>query len=183
MPKPLTSESLNKLLDAFSTDEDESAFAYTKLRDSLVRYFNLKGVSESDESADETLDRMAEKIKQGVKIDNLNGFAFGIAKYVFLEGIRSAEVHSRAVDSYHLKSGVPDNFGEKDHFELHRECFQGLYADEQELLLSYFQDLPADELFENRQKLADREKISLNALRNRVSRLRQHLEDCLNKIK
>jgi DNA-directed RNA polymerase specialized sigma24 family protein len=182
MPKPLTSESLKKLLDAFSSDKDEAAVAYTKLRDSLVRYFQLKGISEADEAADETIDRVAEKIKQGINIDNLNGFAFGIAKFIFLEKLRSAQIHSRAVEKFYPKVGVSGNLGEADHLEPLRNCFGSLYADEQKLLLGYFEDLSADELFETRRKLAEREKISLNALRNRVSRLRKYLEDCLNKI-
>ncbi len=117
MPEPLTSESLAELLKAFSSNEDKAAFAYTKLRDSLVRYFQLKGISEADEAADETLDRLAEKIKQGVKIDNPSGFAFGIAKFIFLEKIRAAQTHLRAVDSFSVKTEADSDLGNTDHLE------------------------------------------------------------------
>ncbi|MEP6902473.1 MAG: hypothetical protein ABJA66_12030 [Actinomycetota bacterium] len=182
MPKSLTSESLTKLLSAFSADEAEAALAYTKLRDSLVRYFQIKGIHEADEAADETIDRVANKITQNTQIEDLTKYAFGVAKNIFLEKLRLAQIRTRANDEFYLKNGKSRNFGETDHLDPLRECFKSLYEDEQKLLLSYFEDLPSDELFENRQQLADRQEISLNVLRNRVSRLRRHLENCLNKM-
>lgn len=179
MPKPLTSVSFAKLLKAFSSDETKAALAYTKLRDSLVRYFQIKGISDADEAADATIDRVADKLSQNTNIEDLTKYAFGVAKNVFLERLRSAQIHSRAVDKFYLKTSNFKNLNENHHLEAFRECFKNLYSDEQELLINYFADLPADELFENRQNLADRQRISLNALRIRVTRLRKLLEDCL----
>ncbi len=179
---PLTSESLTKLLSTLSSDETAAAIAYTKLRDALVRYFQIKGILEADEAADETIDRLANKINQNNQIEDLTKYAFGVAKNVFLEKLRLTQIRTRATDGYYLKNVKHQNFGETDHLEPLRKCFKSLYEDEQKLLLSYFEDLPADELFENRRQLAERERVSINVLRNRVSRLRKHLEDCLNKI-
>ena len=180
MPKSLTSESLSKLLSAFSNDEAGAALAYTKLRDSLVRYFNLKGISEADEAADSTIDRVADKIAQNTKIEDITKFAFGVARNVYLERLRAVQVHSRAAEKIYSETKLFENPDDNDHFESLRECFKSLYRDEQKLLLEYFADLPANELFENRQKLAEREGVSLNALRIRVNRLRKLLEACLN---
>jgi DNA-directed RNA polymerase specialized sigma24 family protein len=182
MPKSLTSESLAKLLKTFSLDETEAAFAYTKLHDSLVRYFRLKGIADADEAADATIDRVADKINQNTKIEDLTKYAFGVAKNIFLERLRSAQIRTRANDEFYLKSGAFQNFEEPDRFDSLRQCFGSLYEDEQKLLLSYFADLSGAELFENRQKLAERQKITLNTLRNRVSRLRKLLEDCVREI-
>ncbi len=183
MPKSLTAESLKKLLAAFSPDEAESAAAYTLLCDSLVRFFQLKGISDADKAADETIDRVAEKINQDASIEDLRKFAFGVARFVFLERLRREQRRSRAVDAFYLTDSATKEFGESAEIENFRECFNNLYDHERRLLLGYFQDLPADELFEQRRVLAERENIELNALRNRVSRLRKRLEECLGKRK
>jgi DNA-directed RNA polymerase specialized sigma24 family protein len=183
MPKDLTSESFKKLLNAFSVDETEAARLYTNLRDSLIRFFLLKGISEGDEAADETIDRIAEKISQDTEIKDLRKYAFGVARFVCLERVRREQTRARAIDAFYLKDSASKEFGDSDELETFRECFKNLYDHERELLLMYFEDLPAAVLFEKRQNLAKREKIELNALRNRISRLRKRLEDCLGKQK
>jgi DNA-directed RNA polymerase specialized sigma24 family protein len=183
MPKSLTSESLKKLLEAFSADETEASRLYTKLCAALVRFFHLKGVTDADKSADDTIDRVADKINQGAKVEDLRKFAFGVARFVYLENLRREEAATRAASEFYLKDSATAEFEESDHLETFRECFKNLYDHERKLLLDYFQDLPPDELFKNRQKLAERERIELNALRNKVSRLRKRLEECLGKKK
>lgn len=183
MPKDLTSESLKKLLGALSGDEAEAAQLYTNLRGSLVRFFQLKGISEADKAADETIDRAANKINEGAEIEDLTKFAFGVARFVFLESLRREQSRARAVNEFYLKDSASVEFEESNEIEAFRECFKKLYDHERELLLRYFEDLPADELFARRQQLAERERIEMNTLRNRISRLRKRLEDCIGKQK
>jgi DNA-directed RNA polymerase specialized sigma24 family protein len=183
MPIPLTSESLRKLLEALSENEPEAVARFKKLNDSLIRFFELKGVSDADKAADETIDRVAEKLNQDTRIEDLKKFAFGVARFVYLERLRREQTHLRAVEAFYLKSSDSNGFGESDPTENFRECFNALYEHERELILRYFADLPANELFESRQRLAQREEIDLNALRNRISRLRRRLEDCLGRRK
>lgn len=179
MPKDLTSESLKKLLLALSEDEHEAAHLYTRLRDSLVRFFQIKGITDGDAAADETLDRVAEKINLGSEIEDLKSFAFGVARFVALEVLRRERSRASAADSFYLKDSGTDEFHQTDAVAHLRECFKELYPRERELLVKYFEDLAADELSESRLKLARDEGVSLNALRNRISRLRKRLEDCL----
>lgn len=183
MPKSLTSDSFAKLLKAFSDDEAEASRLYTNLRDSLIRFFQLRGISDPDKAADDTIDRIAEKLGQNTQIEDLRKFAFGVARFIYLEKLRKEQSRLQAVDAFFLRNSGSKEFGASDEIETFRECFKKLYDHERELLLRYFEDLSADELFEVRQKLAASEKIELNTLRNRVSRLRKRLEDCLGKKK
>ena len=183
MPKDLTSVSFAKLLKALSSDEAEAAQLYTKLHASLVRYFELKGISAPDKAADETIDRVPERINQNTKKEDIRYIAFSVAKFVFLEKIRKEQKRMRADEGFYQKTDTIKYLDEKDEFEPLRQCFKSLYEHERELLVSYFADLAADDLSVHRQKLADREGIDLNALRNRVSRLRKRLEDCVGKVK
>ena len=178
MPKDLTSESFAKLLKALSSNGAEAAGLYTKLHKSLVRFFQLKGISEPDKAADETIDRVAEKINSQ-EVGNLKGYAFGVAKFVYLEKLRREQIGQRVVGGFYMKTAAYQKQGEHDEFEPLRECFGKLYKTERELLVSYFADLAADELSAHRQKMAERAEIDLNALRNRVSRLRRRLEECI----
>jgi len=182
MPRTLTSESFAKLLKTLSSNEAEAAVVYTDLHTSLVRYFQLKGISEPDKAADETIDRVAEKINQENEIKDLIKYTFGVAKFVYLEKLRREKIGLHAADGFYLKTDASKEFGKNDEFEPHRKCFENLYEHEQEFLSAYFEDLPFDQLFENRQKMADRENVSLNALRIRVLRIRKRLEDCLRGI-
>lgn len=179
MPKSLTSEALEKLLNAFSDDQTSAATAYAELRDSLVRFFQLRGLSDADEAADETLDRIPERINQNTKNEDVKFIAFSIAKFVFLETIRKEQKQKAAANGYYEKLPVPRLLGETDGFEPLRDCFKSLYDRERALLLEYFADLPPDRLAAHRQRMADREQMDLNALRNRISRLRRRLEDCV----
>lgn len=182
MPKDLTSESLKKLLDAFSDDETAAARLYSDLRDSLVRFFELKGISGSDKAADETLDRVADKIDQKAKIEDLRKFAFGVARFVFHENLRREQSATHAANEFYLRN-AETKFEEAGEVETFRKCFENLYDDERALLVSYFEDLPSAELFKKRQKMARHERIEINALRNRISRLRKRLEECLSRRK
>jgi DNA-directed RNA polymerase specialized sigma24 family protein len=182
MPKDLTSESFAKLLRTLSSDEAEAAGLYTKLHRSLVRFFQLKGISEPDKAADETLDRVAEKINREEAVEDVIKYTFGVAKFVSLEKLRREQIGLRAVDGFYLKTSSYQKLGDRDEFEPLRACFEKLSKPERDLLVSYFADLSAEELFDNRQKLAETEKVSLNTLRIRVSRIRKRLEDCLKSI-
>jgi DNA-directed RNA polymerase specialized sigma24 family protein len=183
MPKDLTSDSFAKLLGALSADVAEAGRLYTKLQASLVNYFELKGLSEPEQAADETIDRIPERINQKTGKEEVRFIAFSVAKFVFLEKIRKEKKRVNAADGFYAKTDAEQSSGEKDEFEPLRECFKSLYEHERDLLLNYFADLPAEELSEHRQKFADREEIDLNAVRNRVSRLRKRLEDCLKEKK
>lgn len=183
MPKSLTSEALEKLLDAFSDDKSAAAAAYAELRDSLVRFFELKGISDADQAADETLDRVPERINPNTKKKDVKFIAFSIAKFVFLETIRKEQKQKAAANGYYEKRAAPRLPGETDGFEPLLDCFKSLYDRERALLLEYFADLPPDQLAAHRQRMADREQMDLNALRNRISRLRRRLEECLGRKK
>lgn len=183
MPKSLTSEALEKLLTTFSDDKRAAATAYADLRDSLIRFFQLRGVSDPDEAADETLDRIPERINPTTKKDDVKFIAFSIAKFVFLEKIRQEQKQKAAAEGFYEQRAAPQSLGEADGFEILRECFQSLYDRERALLLEYFADLPSHQLSAHRQHMAERERLDLNALRNRISRLRKRLEDCAGRKK
>lgn len=183
MPKILTSEALEKLLTVFSDDTTAAATAYAELRDSLLRFFQLRGISDADAAADETIDRIPERITENTKADDVKFIAFSIAKFVFLETIRKEQKQKAAADGFYQNRAAPRLLDEPDGFESLRDCLKSLYDRERALLVEYFADLPPEQLAAHRQRMADREQMDLNALRNRISRLRKRLEECVGRKK
>ncbi len=104
MPKILTAESYSLLLQTFSSDEEAAAIALTKLRDSLVRFFQIKGDFSPEEAADETLDRIATKLGEDVLIENVTKYSFGVARLVFLENLRKMQKAKKALEDYRAEN-------------------------------------------------------------------------------
>lgn len=176
----LTSKNLTKLLAAFSDNRATAGVAYTKLRDSLVRFFRLKGDFDPDDAADETLDRVASKISQNIPIPDLTKFSFGIARFVFLERIKNNGKEQIAAQGFYGDKLLSMPEVEKnDDFSPLRECFNRLTDNEKQVLQDYFADLPHPNLLEHRKKIQMKYNISLSGLRVKIFRLRERLENCL----
>jgi len=178
--KNLTAESYSLLLKAFSSNEVKAAAALSKLRDALVRFFQIKGDADAEESADETLDRVATKLTEAVLIEDLTKYSFGVARLVFLENLRKTQKAKKAFGQYQAETLLRQKAGEEiDDFAFLRECFAELKDDEKQILQAYFADLPPVELDEKRRKLTASLGVSQNNLRLKIFRLRRRLEDCV----
>jgi DNA-directed RNA polymerase specialized sigma24 family protein len=177
--KNLTSESLNLLLARFSEDERQAAVVYKTLRDSLVRFFELKGDSEPEAAADETLDRTALKVAADTPIDNITKYSFGVARLIFLERLRLSQKEKKAAEDFYTGKEVSLIDAENDDFRFFRECFDGLPTAERMFLQSYFTDAPYQQIIETRRRLTVEAGVSINQIRVKVSRLRKRLENCV----
>ena len=179
MTKNITSESFNQLLKAISSDKLEAGVAYTKLRDSLVRFFQLKGDFAPDEAADETLDRVAIKFSQNTEIDDLTKYSFGVARFIFLERLKLANKEKIAAEGFYKDKISLKTEEESDGFSPLRECFERLDNEEKNILQTYFADIPHSKLIEQREQFSVKNDISVNNLRLKIFRLRQRLENCV----
>jgi hypothetical protein len=179
MSEKVSNEKINELLKALSPEGEEAAIAYTKLQNSLVRFFQIKGDLDSLEAADLTLDRVALKISQETPIDDLTKYSFGVARLIFFERLRQSEKERKAADGFYADK-ISENIDENsDSFTHHRECFESLESEEKQLLKDYFADLPHSKQNENRSQVSVKYKISLSNLRLKVFRLRKRLEECV----
>lgn len=180
MAKNLTVESLSFLLAKFSENERQAADAYTKLRDSLVRFFALKGDFEPDAAADETLDRVALKVAAKTPIEDLTKYSFGVARLVFLERLRSSQKEKKAAADFYAGRKPPLS-AETDDFRFFRECFKALPDAERDFLRKYFADLPFQKLVELRRLLNGEMGFSAGQAQVKIFRLRKRLEQCVRK--
>ena len=181
----LTSAQFEALLQTLHPDRDLAGSEYEKIRRKLVNYFHWNSCVSAGELADETLDRVAQKI-QREQIDNLSAFIWGIARRVLQEAKKKAarsagslEVHRR----HALQAAAQQAMDDQLEIDRRLKCFEGcllsLPAEDQVLFRAYYEPGKAD--FKTRQKLAMDMGISLSALRVRINRIRERLEKCTKK--
>ncbi|HKU75720.1 MAG TPA: hypothetical protein VJR02_17545 [Pyrinomonadaceae bacterium] len=77
MERELTAQAFIRLLERLGDDEEQAAQNYEDLRHTLIRTFEWRGAPFPEEHADETLNRLARKLDEGVEIRNLRDYTAG----------------------------------------------------------------------------------------------------------
>ena len=176
----LTAEAFAKLLACLDPDAETAGEKYEAIRQKLVKFFDWRGAHFPEDCADETLNRVTRKIDEGDVIQDVATYCHGVARLVFLETLKSAD--GKRTDFEELPPLVaPEPVVEESNArqECFNRCLRELPAASQQVLLQYYQDEKRSKI-NNRLSLAERLGIPLNALRNRVQRLRDKLEQCIH---
>jgi DNA-directed RNA polymerase specialized sigma24 family protein len=177
-----TGEGFARLLRRLSDDPDQAALEYHRLRRTLVKFFDWRGAWAPDECADEALDRLAGKLEVGTPIDDVVRYVHGIARLVLLERLRQ-QAHDPIEpldDRFDLSSPRAVSPDEADSalrpcFE---RCLERLTDESRTLVLEYYVGSGQSKI-DRRKQLARSLGLSDNALRSRVQRLRDRLEQCV----
>ena len=174
----LTEEAFAKFLAYLDPDKERAGERYESLRLTLVKFFDWRGAHFPEECADETFNRVARKIDSGEAIRDIATFCNGVARMIFLETTRSPEHRTLSLET--LSSPVTATSAEeadtqRDCFE---QCLNSLPDKTRQLILEYYESEKRGKI-DNRLALAKELGIPLNALRNRVQRVRAKLEQCV----
>jgi DNA-directed RNA polymerase specialized sigma24 family protein len=174
----ITEAELVRLLARLAPDRERAALEYERLRRTLVKFFDWRGVSPADEYADQALDRLARKLAE-TPVEDVWSYARGIARLLLLEHRRRPAPVSleEAGDplARPLTTSLP---GEEQLFDCFERCLAQLPADSQLLVVRYYQGERRAKIA-NRRQLAAALSLSENALRSKVQRLRDRLEECV----
>ena len=172
----LTATAFDKLLSCLDTDREKSGEKYLLLRRNLVRFFEGRGLSEADEAADEVCNRLARKLDADERIENINQYAYGVARMLALEFYKKQTRQQKALSELPKNEIFPTETDETESWlECLHSCLNDLPAESRELILTYYRG-DGRKKIENRQKLAEKLGIPQNALRNRAVRLRDKLK-------
>jgi DNA-directed RNA polymerase specialized sigma24 family protein len=175
----LTPRAFVHLLERLSTDRAVAATEYESLRRRLADYFDWRGCPNPDVYADETLDRVARKLREGEKVDNVHKYVFGVARMLLLESVRRREREKVAHAEWRPLDVVDDPVDE-DQVRCLESCMKQLPEETRELLIRYYQG-------DGRTTLAARKELAVGlginsgALKVRAHRARATLEACLRK--
>jgi DNA-directed RNA polymerase specialized sigma24 family protein len=174
------------LLAALDADENRAAEKYETLRYKLVNLLTWRGCTESDadELADKTLDRVAAKIVEGERVENVSAYACSIARFIWLE-------HSRKKREDAVGEDLPEVAIEPDIDVLkdrdpRMECLRDCMAEtipnpsDRKIIVGYYDTDTNEKNKDARKRLAESLDMTLNALKVRACRLRVRLERCIN---
>src|SRR5262245_15027405 len=134
----------------------------------------------AEDLADETLNRLAKKIAEGEEVRDVLRYCYGLARWVWMEYLKKPDAHPVSIDDLPLTPFVmSDSLLRKEREFCCQLCLRELSDAERELIAEYW-------IHENqnhrdaRREMAERLRISLTALRIRVSRIKDKLETCFS---
>lgn len=165
-------------------ERESAGRKYEDIRQALVKIFTWNGIPEAEDMADETINRVAQKVQE--LRDTYQGdpalYFYGVAKKLILEYRRGgigSQIPRSTVKS--LSSPAPDDSTERDRaFDCLEKCLGMLPDATRELILRYYSQRKRAKV-ESRKKLAETLGLEVNALRVRVYRIRATLELCVRK--
>lgn len=173
------------LLARLHDDPREAAAEFERLRRTLLRFFGWRGVAIPEDAADETLDRVARRLGEGHPIADVSDFALGVARLLVRESWRAGS-RFEAIDdpdtgrAATLAAAPADTDDGEPEVAGHLErCLGELAPDARTLVLDYYAGSPGKDKIEGRRALAQAHGLTDNALRSRVQRLRDRLEECV----
>lgn len=174
----LTEESLNSLLEALDPERQRAAEQYEHVRRSLIRYFHWRGSLLPERDADETIDRVARKLRER-QVEDVYVYILGVARNIAHESIRAQSNEQAQLAQWHsFSSEAPADASSDRRLECCEMCLANLPAPQRELVLAYY-DGEKQTKIANRQKLAARAGVPIGRLRIQVHRIREKLESCI----
>lgn len=179
----LTAEAFAKLLAGFDANPERAAAKYESLRRALVKFFDWQGAMFPEELADETFNRVTRKLDEGVELQNAATYCHGVARLVLLESRKRAETRRAEFDEAISVADPREQFATSSDDERRRcfdHCLAELPVEHRQLVLSYYQHDKRQKI-DGRQTLANQLGLPLNALRSRVQRIRDRLEQCVRR--
>lgn len=175
------STGLTRLLARLDPDPDRAAAEYERLRVTLEKFFDWQCAWPPEECADETLDRLARKLATEAQIGDVRAYARGIARLVLFEWRRRPAEVSMDERPEHAAMSTPPHIADDEAQALSacfERCLAALPADSRTLVLEYYVAERRAKI-ENRRRLAETLGVSESALRNRVQRVRNRIERCV----
>lgn len=185
MEPGLTAKAFTRLLDRLGEDQEQAGEKYEDLRRTLIRFFEWRGAPFPEEHTDETFNRIARKLDEGVEIKNIGGYSHEVARLVCLESLRGHLSRREPLDEFKLEAtAAPDTTDETIEKEQRLtcldDCLRALPIESRELITEYYRDEKRGRI-DGRQALAERFGLRREALANRAQRVRDKLEQCVTR--
>ena len=180
----LTEDAFTLLLERLDDDRERSGEKYEDLRRMLLRFFEWRGASFVEERVDETFNRLARKLSEGVRIQETRAYAMQIARLVLLESFKSSDARRADLEELPVEPHYdPQRDWNEDEIAKRNQrclqhCLRQLPEDSRQLILAYYRYAGRVQI-ERRAALANQLGLRREALANRVQRLRDKVTECM----
>jgi DNA-directed RNA polymerase specialized sigma24 family protein len=166
----LDAKAMAALLAAFG-----SAERYEELRQRLIRFFRWERCATPEDCADEAFNRLAKRLVEGERIESLEGYLHGVARFLVKEERTRKTNQEKALLLLPREARTAGTSPELDCLDA---CIASLTSEQRDLILRYYEGEESARI-RNRQAMARQFGLQMNALRNRALRLRDQLEACV----
>lgn len=183
MAASLTAQAFTKLLESLGEDREKAGEKYEDLRRTLSRFFEWRSTPFPEEQTDETFNRVAKKLDEGVEIKNIGAYCYEVARLVCLESLKGRDSRRTAIEEIKLIAPSVDanDIDEKEQrLTCLDDCLRALPTDSHELITEYYCDEKRGKI-DRRKALAERLGLRRDALANRAQRVRDKLEQCVTR--
>ncbi len=153
LPEPPMDSEFLKLIHA---DPREAEKGYLQLRRKLICFFRQRGRLDLEDLADEVIQRAYRKWREGVEVEKLGAYCYGIARYVLMEAASSASPTELSEETQSAPFSADESI-------LLQELLGRLEPRDCALIVAYHG--------EDRKELAVRLGLTENALRIRAHRI------------
>jgi DNA-directed RNA polymerase specialized sigma24 family protein len=179
----LTADAFAKLLNGFDSNPERAGAKYESIRLALVKFFDWQSAFFPEELADETFNRVARKLDEGFELHDPATYCHGVARLVLLESRKRVENRRAEFDEttkIAAKLEAVESLADDERRKCLDHCLNELPVESRHLVLSYYQHDKRQKI-DRRQAMADQLGLQLNALRSRVQRIRDRLEQCVRR--
>jgi DNA-directed RNA polymerase specialized sigma24 family protein len=175
----ITQAGFDRFLSCLSENRETAGLEYERIRGRLILYFQCRDIIQSEDCADEAINRVILKLEAGQEIRDPATYVFGIARMILQESARTRRRHQAIEDDRAVSPAFSDEDDElQRRMDCLRDCLRNLPADDRDLITQYYQEQKRAKI-DLRQRLARRFGIDMNALRVRACRLRSSLQKCV----
>ncbi len=176
----LTEAALNKLLEQLHPERSEAGERYERIRRKLVQFFRWERAEFPEEHADETLNRVARKLAASEPIVDVERYIYGVARMILHEVDQQRRRHKAAIQEMKHAPAAKGDVEEVALASVLWDCLLSLPQQARTFILRYYEG-DKQARIRNRRAMSEEQAIPLNALRNRALRLRERLEECVEK--
>ena len=172
----MNQEQFEQLLHWLDPDREKAGLKYESIRRRLIKIFVCNGCDVPEDLADQTINRVARKLPEirGTYVGEPAPYFRGVASKIYLEWTRKR-----------CRPAVPpppppDEVDEEEErrYRCLQRCMASLAAEDRQLVLGYYEQEKHAKI-DQRKKLAEQLGVGMNALRLRLYRIRETLQECV----
>jgi hypothetical protein len=188
--KEVPNNPFSSLLTSLDSNPEEAGRKYVKIHQKLTAFYDFKGCQDPGSLADQTLNRVQQKLTGNVVVENIEAYIMGFRKYVLSEHKQKTQTSYIPFDDvdesrigFNRQRGISEAEAESDQ-DLRLKCLEKCLAElsaESRKLVSDYYEYDQGKKIEWHKQVAEKWRLTSNALRVRVHRIRTDLDKCMTK--